>query len=185
LEEKASIVEIKPMCPSVTLVSTLGNPRWNADAYLAESFASKVSDAVSGAIEKQINGLILAKDLWQLDGHLRKFLEAVYTDAEQRATSGEKPTPASEDNLRSALKALRRACESIGETYKRAKAAGLTNRRLAGTALNSVRVRSGEILDIVESVELSLNHSEAVDAIFDKALQDLEQGNTVDFAQLK
>ena len=65
------------MCPSMTLVSTLGNPRWSADAYLAESFASKVSYAVSGAIEKQINGLILAKDLWQLDGHLRKFLEGV------------------------------------------------------------------------------------------------------------
>jgi hypothetical protein len=48
-----------------------------------------------------------------------------------------------------------------------------------------VRVRSGEILDIVESVELSLNHSEAVDAIFDKALRDLEHGNIVDFAQLK
>jgi hypothetical protein len=167
------------MCPSLAIGSALGSAPWSADAFLAESLASKVSYSV----RSQANVLLLAKDLWTLDSKLRKFLKGIYTDAEKRFKSGVKSPPVSEEDIESALQTLRRVSESVEQMYRRAKAAGLTNRRFVGAALNSVHVRGDEILDLVESVELGMNPD--VDSVFDKALSDLEHGDTVDFAQLK
>lgn len=92
-------------------------------------------------------------------------------------------TPPTEEDVQSALKSLRSISESIEDMYNTGKAVGLTNRRFVGAALNSVRMRSDELEDIGESIELSLVPE--TDAIFDKALAALRAGDVVDFAQLK
>jgi hypothetical protein len=92
-------------------------------------------------------------------------------------------TPPTEEVVQSALKSLRSISESIEDMYNTGKAVGLTNRRFVGAALNSVRMRSDELEDIGESIELSLVPE--TDAIFDKALAALRAGDVVDFAQLK
>ena len=52
-----------------------------------------------------------------------------------------------------------------------------------GPALNSIRVRSEELFDIIEAVEISLDGS-GLDAIFDKALAELQSGVTVKISNL-
>jgi len=166
------------MCPSVTMSATvLAMPRLRLDALRAETLASKVS----ASIRNQANILQLARNLWGLDARLREFLEKFYKQVETGTPAT--GTPPTEEDVRSALKSLRSISESIEEMYNTGKAVGLTNRRFVGAALNSVRMRSDELRDIGESVELSLVPE--TDAIFDKALAALRAGDVVDFAQLK
>jgi hypothetical protein len=164
------------MCPSVAMsAAVLAMPSWRVDALRAETLASKVS----ASVRNQANILRVASNLWTLDGRLRDFLEKFYKQVEKGTPS---VTPPTEEGLQSALKSLRSITDSIEEMYNRGKAGGLTNRRFVGAALNSVRMRSEELRDIVESVELSMTPE--TDAIFDKALAALRAGDVVDLAQL-
>jgi hypothetical protein len=112
---------------SVPIFGTvLGGPRWNADAFKAESLASKASAAVIATVHHQVNILGLAKDLWLLDGKLRSFLEQIYAGVERAGKLG---APADEqvddESLQSSLRTPRRTCESIEYMYKRGKASVL------------------------------------------------------------
>jgi hypothetical protein len=157
--------------------AVLATPSWRLDAMRAETLTSKVS----ASVRNQANILRVAGNLWTLDGRLRDFLEKFYKQVEKGAPA--LVTPPTEEDLQSALKSLRNITDSIEEMYNRGKAGGLTNRRFVGAALNSVRMRSEELRDIAESVDLSM--APETDAIFDKALAALRVGDVVDFAQLK
>jgi len=165
------------MCPSVAMsASLLAMPIWRLNAARAETLALKVS----ASVRNQANILQVARNLWALDGRLREFLEAFYKSVE----AGTSPTtPPTMEDIDSSLKSLRRISDSIDGMYNTGKASGLTNRRFIGAALNSVRMRSEELREIGESVELAL--APETDAIFDKALAALHAGDVVDFAQLK
>jgi hypothetical protein len=165
------------MCPSVAMSATvLAMLRWRADASRTKALATKVS----ASIRNQANILQLAGNLWRLDGRLREFLETFYKAVEAGVPAGPPPT---KEDISAALKSLDSISDSIEEMYNVGKAGGLTNRRFVGAALNSVRMRSDELHDIGESVELSMTPE--TDAIFDKALAALRDGDVVDFAQLK
>jgi hypothetical protein len=156
--------------------SVLATPSWRHNASRAETLALKVSVS----IRNQANILKVTRNLWALDGRLRGFLEAFYKAVE----AGTPPTtPPKKEDIESALKTLRSISDSIEGMYNVGKAGGLTNRRLIGAALNSVRMRSEELREIGESVELAL--APETDAIFDKALAALHAGDVVDFAQIK
>jgi hypothetical protein len=79
-----------------------------------------------------------------------------------------------------ALRTICVACETI---YDAGKATGFTNGRFTGTALNSIRVRSEEILDLVEAIERGIDDPR-IDGIFEKALAELERGETVSMSAL-
>jgi hypothetical protein len=165
------------MYPSVAVSATvLGMPSWRANASDTKTLASKVS----ASVRNHANIIQITTYLWRLDNRLRQFLEAFYKAVEANVPPATLPT---KEDVLSALKSLRSICESIDQMYNSGKAAGLTNRRFVGAALNSVRVRSEELSDIGDSIELSL--SPETDAIFDKALAALHSGDVIDFAQLK
>lgn len=166
------------MCPSVAMSATvLAMPRWRADVSRAETLVSKLS----ASIRNHANILQLTGYVWSLDGRLRDFLEGFYKAMESETPAS--ANPPTEEDINSALTSLRSISESIEKLYNSAKALGMTNRRFVGAALNSVRVRSDELRDISESVELSL--APETDATFEKALAALRAGDVVDFAQLK
>jgi hypothetical protein len=160
------------MCPSIS--PALWNPLWNADVRAAESLSKQVYDGASKAVKGFVGGLALTKDLWRLDSKLASLLEGFYKAAEQPVAV----QPVMEDAVRNTLTSLRVICDKCDALYDSAKSRGLTNRRWMGPAFNSIRVRSDELLDIVETVEISLDGS-GVDAIFDKALAELHSGATV------
>jgi hypothetical protein len=147
---------------------------WNADVNNAASLSKQVYDGTSKVVKSFIGDLALTKDLWTLDSKLASLLEGFYKAAEQPVVV----QPAMEGIIRETLTSLREICDKCESLYSKAKSQGLTNRRLMGPALNSIRVRSDELLDIVETVEISLDGS-GVDAIFDKALAELHSGATV------
>lgn len=165
------------MSPSVAMSATvLTMPSWRLDTSRTKALASKVS----ASIRNQANVIQVAGNVWRLEGRLREFLENFYKAVEAAVPS---TTPPTQEDIEAALKSLRSISESIEEMYNTGKAGGLTNRRFIGAALNSVRMRSDELREIGESVELSLTTE--TDAIFDKALAALRSGDVIDFAQLK
>jgi hypothetical protein len=152
---------------------------WNADIVRAASLSKQVYEGASTVVKSLAGNLSLTKNLWTLDSKLAWLLESFYRAAEHPQVV----PPVSEDVVRNALSSLREVCEKCDAVYNKAKARGLTNRRFMGPALNSIRVRSDELLDIVETVEISLSGS-GVDAIFDKALAELHSGATVKVSDL-
>jgi hypothetical protein len=168
---------VASMCP--TMSPALWNPIWNADVDRAASLSKQVYDGASTVVKSAVGTLALTKNLWSLDSKLASLLESFYRAAEHP----EVVSPVSEDVIRNGLSTLRIVCEKCDAVYNTARARGLTNRRFMGPALNSIRVRSDELLDIVETTELSLDGS-GVDAIFDKALAELHSGATVKVSDL-
>jgi hypothetical protein len=160
------------MCPAISLPMF---DAWNADAFSAASFALKVS----AAFKNRANALTLAARLWKLDGVLADLLNKIYS-AIKVAKPATRPT---EQSIRSALSALRTICEANETIYLAAKSTGLTNGRFTGTALNSIRVRTDEILDLVEAIEIAMDDPN-VDGIFEKSLAELERGETISMSAL-
>ena len=78
---------------------------------------------------------------------------------------------------------LREMCTAIEDLHGRAKSIGLTNRSIVGASLNSVRLRSDEILDIVESIETSMNP--AAEAIIDRSVEEYRRGESYDLASVR
>jgi hypothetical protein len=170
---------INSMCP--TMPMALGTDSWNADAFGATSAVFRVSSKVSSAASSYADLLSLAGKFWRIDRQLKNLLERFYGGVENPPPQVVAP---SEESLRSSLAALRTLCGKIDELYNIGKAHGLTNRTLVGTVLNSIRVRSDELLDIAESVELSMC-PEVTAPLFDKALAELERGETFDLASIR
>ena len=77
----------------------------------------------------------------------------------------------------------RKLHQTVEQLYIRAKATGLTNRALVGAALNSVKVRGEEILEIADWLELSLNND--VDALLERSREDLRSGRAYDLPTFK
>jgi hypothetical protein len=161
------------MCPSIS--PALWNPIWNADVNTAASLSKQVYDGATRVVKSFVGDLALTKDLWTLDSKLASLLEGFYRAAEQPMVA---QPPPMEGVIRDTLRSLREICDKCDALFNTARSRGLTNRRLMGPALNSIRVRSEELLDIAETVEISMD-GPAVDAIFDNALAELHSGATV------
>src|SRR5713101_4588151 len=166
------------MCPAVP-ISTLygaGTDAWNASAYAALSMAWRVS----ASLRTQSAILTLTRDVWKMDSMFRHFLEKIYKAAENQVPPSE---PVTEQQILEAAKICRQIHGTVEQFYSRAKGAGLTNRRFIGAALNSIKVRSEEILDIGDALELSINSE--VDKFLDRSLEDLRSNNTYDLPVFK
>jgi hypothetical protein len=159
----------------------LGTDSWNADAFGAASAVFRVSSRVTSSTSNYIELMALAGRLWGIDRQLKNLLEKFYDGVTKPSAQ---VTPPTEERLKSAVTTLRALCGKIDELYGVSKAHGLTNRTLVGTILNSIRVRGDELLDIVESVELSMN-PEPLEPFFEKALAEFERGETVGLASIK
>jgi hypothetical protein len=163
------------MCPAMALGFS---DQWRAEAHRAASLAFRVS----AALDNHAQMISLAANVWQLDRALSKFLEGIYLDIERRVKNNIPPEPVKKEVLAESLRTLRTTANTIEGLYSRAKASGLTNRTLVGTALNSVRVRGDEILDLVESIELAMNPD--IDKIFEKSLDEFKRGETFELADI-
>jgi hypothetical protein len=161
--------------------AVLGTDSWNADAFGAASALFRVSGKVSASVSSQLTLLTLAGRLWGIDHQLKELLEKFYRETSTPSNQSIRP---SEERVRGALATLRTLCGHIEELYNTGKARGLTNRTLIGTSLNSIRVRGDELLDIVESVELSME-PQAFEPIFEKALEEFKRGEAHDLASIK
>ena len=159
----------------------LGTDTWNAEAFGATSAAYRISARVSDSLNNYFRFVPLVRDLWSLDSKLKEILERFYEGVE---SPQESTTPPAAETIQSAVFGLRTLCGKIDEFYSKSKARGLTNRTLVGTALNSIRVRGEELLDIADTVDMSL-HPENFEPIFDKALNEYRRGETFDLASIK
>ena len=163
-------------CPAISLTPPLslapfGSDSWNAAAHHAVSAAYRLS----GAVRAQAAVFTIGRQLWGLDSTLNDFLKDFYVQVE----SGRPPAePPNVEKVKAGIAALRDLHATINATVVVLQAKGFANRRFVSPALNSVKVRADEILDIVESVELSLTPE--IDRIFDKSLREFKRGETFD-----
>ena len=123
----------------------------------------------------------LAGKLWKLDTQFKDLIETFYEGVKQPNVNND---PVSPEKLHAALDLLRGLCSQADEIYRAGKANGLTNRTLVGTSLNSVRVRSDELLDIVESVQITLPSSE-IDQILSSSIDEYKRGESFQLADIK
>jgi hypothetical protein len=166
------------MCPSIPADELL-NEHLRAEVYQVASLALRTASS----IKERAQILLVARGVWKLEEALRKLLEGIYQDAERRLRE-HTPTESNPQALTQALNGLRTIASAVDGMYSTARASGLTNRRFVGAALNSVRLRADDILDLVESVEISLDPS-GPESIFAKSLAELDAGNVFDLADIK
>jgi len=170
------------MCPAIPISAIYGasTDKWNASAYAALSVAS----SVSASVKAQATIFSLSRDVWKLNGMLRNFLEEIYRRAAENVPAPTEPvTKEQKEQMMEAARTLQHIHRTIEQLYTRAKAAGLTNRRFIGAALNSVKVRAEELLEFGDALEMSLN--EDVDAFLEHSLEDLRSGNVYDLPAFK
>jgi hypothetical protein len=148
---------------------------WNADAFSVAAFALRVSTA----FRSHSSSVTLTARLWKLDGAMAGLLAKIYA----AVNSGRRADPPTEESVRAALSALRTICAATDTIYQAAKVSGHTNGWLAGAALNSIKVRSEELLDFVEAIETGMDDPR-IDGIFEKSLAELERGGTVSMSDL-
>lgn len=168
-------------CPAGTAAagSVLGSHHWREEANATAVLTAKVSSSVN-SIRSGVKMLALAKAVWSVDAKLRKFLDGVYKEIERVEKDPSLAKPITPDEIRAVTSKLRGISESIDGAYAKARAAGYTNRSITGAGLNSIRVRSEELMDFVEAFELFLDSQ--TDSIFDKASGELARGETVDLS---
>jgi hypothetical protein len=159
---------LSPAIPVSTIYGA-GTDTWNASAYAALSMAWRVS----ASLKNQNAIFTLTISAWKMDSALRHFLVQIYKAAEnpQSVTSG----PITEQQILEAAKTCRQIHSTIEQIYIRAKGAGLTNRRFIGAAINSIKVRAEDILEIGEALEMSINKD--VDQFLDRSVEDLRNGS--------
>jgi hypothetical protein len=166
---------MSPTIP-ITNVYGAGTDAWNAYAYDALSLASKLSAALKG----QSDILSLTHKVWKLDALLRDFLAEIYRAVENPPKVQE---PITEETILDAAHTLRRLHQLVDGAYSLARNAGLTNHKFIGAPLNSIKVRSEEILEIGEALELALDPK--VDAMLNRSIEDLHNGIVYDLPTLK
>lgn len=164
------------MCPAIPVV---GIDLWRADVHKSASLALRLS----AAVQNHAWVMALAADVWCLDFALRKVIEQVYVDYEHRIESGIPAEPVSDEAIAEALASTRALCNTIDRVYEKARAGGLTNRRMVGAAFNSIRLRSDELRELVEAAELSMNPE--VDKMFDRTREEFERGEVFDLTAIK
>ena len=160
------------MCPGISLPMF---DVWNADAFSVASFALRDSTA----FRSHASSITLTARLWKLDGAMADLLAKIYAGI----NSGRRADPPTEESVRAALSALRTICATTGTIYQAAKVSGHTNGWFAGAAINSIKVLSEELLDLVEAIETGMGDP-GIDGIFEKSLAELERGETVSMSDL-
>ncbi len=160
----------------------LATDTWNEVAFSAASQVYGVSSRVAAAVNSHLSMIDLTRRLWNVDKALKEMLETFYREAAKDA-SRKTIEPVSPEKVDMAVSLLLELCGKIDELYSSAKAKGLTNRTLVGTVFNSIRVRSDDLRDIAESVQLSREPS--IEDIFTRAAGELKRGETFDLASIK
>jgi hypothetical protein len=139
--------------------------------YAALSVASKVS----AAVRAQGTIFSMTREVWKLDFALRDFLGDIYRAAENPPSAPIEPI--TEEATLEAANSLLRLHRTIDGLYLRAKRSGLTNRRFIGMALNSVKTRAEELLDLGDAIQLALDTN--VDVLLSRSIEDLHKGNNM------
>jgi hypothetical protein len=163
------------MGAAVAVLSNFDNDRWDADMYGAMSLASRLS----ALVKDRSATFRLAYKLWNLDNILRGLMNQVHDSLETGKGEGTKEEVTG-DRIHEVIQGLRRLCGLLDKIHVAAKMAGLTNNTVTAMALNSIRKRSEDILELSEWFEISLE-PEAIDAIFQRAAQEEARGDVYDF----
>lgn len=165
------------MGAAVAVLSNFDTDRWNANVYGAMALASRLSTLV----KDRTATLKLAYRLWGLDTSLSKFMNRVYEAMESgKAKSEEEITP---DRIKEVAQTLRRLYDIVDGIYGPAKKAGLTNNSLTSMALNSVRKRAEDILELAEWFETCID-PEAVESIFQRSAEEEARGEIFDLSSI-
>ena len=90
----------------------------------------------------------------------------------------------SEKSVRHAADTLRGLSSKLDELVRYAKKTGLSNSALAGVAVDSIRTRSEEILDIVDFLDLILDPEIKPDDIVANSLAALQRNELFDLSAI-
>jgi len=167
------------------------NTRGRVEAYDTLSIASRALLSVHDRLHRGLRVLNLAGTLWNLDRHLSKFLQSVYSameSADEVRSQSEKNTEvATRERAEKAVSTLRSMHEIVDNVYQRSRHARLTNHSLLSVSLNSIHARNEEIADLMEWLEIAFDQEFLKTHAYEnaRALEEFERGETFDLAQVK
>lgn len=156
-------------------MNVVGSDLWNASVHTAIS----VTYRISAALKAHGNTLNLAQKLWRIDRLLANMLEAVYTGAENPPPNLDPITPERLASTIAVLRNLHSALEAISTTIQRSR---LNNNSLIGAPTSSIRAHADDLLDLAETLELSMNP--AIGSIFDASFEEYRRGDSVDLQDI-
>lgn len=143
--------------------------QWSAGFHSTMAAAAKASIA----IKRQATFLSIAKDFWDLSKTFKEFIRSLDPPSGFTIASEE------EDQFRVIIQGLRSVHTKTVDLLGLAARKGLSNRTFVSASISTVRKLNDEVLDIIESFELSLDASTS-EAIA-QAQAEQKRGETVDY----
>ena len=164
---------------NVAVLSTFGSDLWNAEVYGSLSVASRVASMVK--TKTQI--LHLAYSLHNLNKSLKNIFDTLHEAIEHPRNVEPPAEPATPDQMIRAIAIIRELSTSLDNSYQRAKRARLTNNSLIAGALSRLHTYSEDLVELGDWLEMLLKPEE-VNAIFDRANQEIERGEVFDLSRV-
>ena len=154
---------------SVTAIELNGTAFQPVSIEYHEMMAKTIS--IGRAVSAGANYLGIAKDFWSLSRRFAALLEHA---------SQLKIAP--EADLSRLLENFQELYAELNALVMVSKAKGLLNRSLTASSVRSLMTKNEELLDLIDSFQVSLNASTKTD--FEEALTELRAGKTVSLESL-
>ena len=116
---------------------------------------------------------------------LANFLDGIYATAAKAESGQPSGTPVSREQLEQTHRTLEYLSEITAQVYDAAVRGGLKNKTLTAASLNSIHVRSEQLVDLADWFRVALGSKpDALDAIFARGRADLAEGKVYDLASM-
>lgn len=91
--------------------------------------------------------------------------------------------PVTPERIRKAAESLRTLHASLDRIYKASKRAGLTNNSLTARSLRNIGEWNEQVLELGELLDLTTEHQDVLNSIFERASKEKERGEVYDLSQ--
>jgi hypothetical protein len=165
------------MSSAAVVLTHLGTDQWDAEIYAVLSMASRLA----ALVKSRARTLQLSYSLWRLNTLLSNIFEEVRDTMEGKGGAAQ---PVTAEGIEDAIRNLRQLHIKIETIYEAARRARLTNHSLLAMPLRSVHTYNDDILELAELLE-AYQHSEGVEAVFDRSAQERARGEVYDLAEIE
>jgi len=154
-------------------VSPLASDSWKSVAFDAVALVY----SIAGAVKSARNAHIVSRKLWSLDRQIKEVQAVFYRPATKEMLANVTP-----EGVRGGIEAVRALNSSFENLHSALRAKGLLNHTKIAAPLSSVMESLADLAEFAEAADLSIDERKRaeVDEIFDRALEELQRGETVE-----
>ena len=164
------------MTADVAVLKNFGSDHWNAEIYGSLSVASTIASLVKNRTQT----VRLAYFLHKLNTRLKSFFNDLHEAIEHPPATTEPVTP---EAFQKAITTVKELSIQLCSIYEGSKRARLTNNSFLAGSLSRLHTYSEDLSELAEWLEM-LRSPESIEAVFDRAKKEQEQGDVFDLSQV-